>query len=119
MSVNFKPSCYNWASIVQGDTFPAIEFAASGTSTELARVRVTVKDKDGNAELTLDSNTSGVTLNDTTAGSWNYTIGPVSATDTGNMDAGTHSYDLETTDVSGNVRTHFHGFWEILPQITI
>jgi len=118
MSVNLKPSCYNWASVVQGDTFPAIVFAASGTSADLARVRVTVKDKDGNAKLTLDSNTSGVTLNDTTAGSWNYTVGPVSAADTTSIAAGTHSYDLETTDVGGNVRTHFHGFWEILPQIT-
>jgi hypothetical protein len=118
MSANLKPSCYNWASVVQGDTFPAIVFAASGTSTDLARVRVTVKDKDGNAKLTLDSNTSGVTLNDTTAGSWNYTVGPVSAANTTSIAAGTHSYDLETTDVGGVVRTHFHGFWEILPQIT-
>lgn len=111
------PAHFDWDAITQGDTFPAMVFAATGTTTDLARVRVRVKDVDGNQELTLDSDTSGVTIDTATAGSWQYTIGPVSAALTGAMDAGVHSVEIETTDAGGNVATHFRGCWEIVEQI--
>lgn len=118
MSNKKKTACFNWESVKQGDTFNAINFVATGTQTDLARVRVTIKDTEGNTELSLDSATSGITLNSVTAGAWDYTIGPISSTQTGNIDVGIHHYDLETIDVGGNVKTHFQGSWEITSQTT-
>ncbi len=112
------PAKWDWEAITQGDTFPAIVLSATGTTVDLARVRMTVRDVDGVEQLTLDSDTSGITIDTATAGAWQYTIGPISAALTGAMDEGVHNYDIETTDASGNVATHFKGCWEILDQTT-
>lgn len=119
-ALDLTPQTFNWPSVTQGDTFPAINFTASGTGTaaDLSRVRVKIKDTDGNTELSLDSDASGVTINTATAGAWDYTVGPITDTQTTGMDAGTHLYDLEVTDADGTVRTHFKGTWTILDQTT-
>jgi len=118
MSLNLTPETFNWPDVVQGDTFPAINFAASGASANLTRVRVKIKDVDGNTELSLDSDASGVTINTATAGAWDYDVGPITADQTSGMDVGTHLYDLEVTDADGTVRTHFRGTFQILKQST-
>lgn len=117
MSLNLKPLRWDWAAVTVGDTYPACVITETEADTTLSRVRIKIKDADGTLKLTLDSNTSGVTINTATAGAWNFTIAEISASDTGNLTAGFHDYDLEITS-GGKVRTEFAGSWELLPQIT-
>ena len=108
----------DWPRIKQGDTLRAIQFNATGTNAALARVRCKVKHSDGVTLLSLDSNTTGITIDTATAGAWQYTISAITAATTATLASGLHSYDIETTDADGIVETHFDGCWEILPQIT-
>lgn len=114
----YDPAVWDWDGVTQGDTYNAITLSCTGTDYDLSRVRIKFRDSDGTLQLTLDSNTSGVTIDTATAGAWEYTIGPISAALTGGMDAGVHSYDIEVTDASGAVQTHFKGCWEIYEQNT-
>lgn len=108
----------DWPSIKQGDTLRAIVFTATGTTAALSRVRCKVKDADGVTLLSLDSNTTGITIDVATAGAWQYTISQIAAATTAALSDGLHSYDIETTDANGIAETHFEGCWEIRPQIT-
>lgn len=108
----------DWPSIKQGDTLRAIQFNASGTESALARVRCKVKDADGVTLLSLDSDTTGITIDTATAGSWQYTIDQIGRAITETIKSGLHSYDIETTDADGVVETHFEGCWNVGPQIT-
>jgi len=117
MSLNLKPLRWDWASATVGDTYPACVITETEADTTLSRVRIKIKDADGVLKLTLDSNTTGITINNAAAGAWNFTIGEISATDTATLTAGFHDYDLEIT-AGGKVRTEFSGTWELLPQIT-
>jgi hypothetical protein len=113
--LDFTPLCWNWAPITQGDTYPATRITESKAETDLSRVRLKVKNRVGTTLLSLDSNTSTITLTDTTAGSWDFTIPAIA---TGTLEPGTLYYDLETTDAAATVRTEFSGEWRILKQIT-
>jgi len=113
-----KPARMDLPSIKQGDTLRAIAFVSTGTLTALDRVRMKIKDSDGATLLSRDSDTSGITLNVTTAGAWAYTLDLIPAATTAAIAAGLHSYDIETIDADGVVETHFEGCWEITPQIT-
>lgn len=113
-----KPARMDLPTIKQGDTLRAIQFNGSGTNAALTRVRCKIKDADGNTLLSLDSNTSGITIDDSTAGAWQYTISAITAANTATIASGLHNYDIETTDADGIVETHFEGNWEITPQIT-
>lgn len=114
----YEPLRYDLEPIVRGDTFPAIVFSDSSADTDLARVRMQICNSAGTAVVTLDSAASGVTLNTTTAGSWNFTVGPIDKDTTEAMAAGLYAYDLESYDTSGFRRTEFNGTWKIIPQIT-
>ena len=116
--LHLEPLRYDWPSIQRGDTMPAQVFSDTAADTDLSRVRVKICDSDGVKQVTLDSSTSGITINNSTAGSWNFTIDAISSSTTEALAAGLYAYDLETTDSSGYVRTEFEGVWEIRPQIT-
>jgi hypothetical protein len=118
MSVNLEPLRYDWPSVQRGDTFPAINFTDTGADANLSRVRVKICDSNGTVKITLDSNTSGVTINTATAGAWDFTIDAISAATTEALVAGAFAYDLETTDANSVVRTEFEGTWQVDPQIT-
>lgn len=118
MSLDLEPLAYNLPTIVRGDTMPAIVFADTSADTDLSRVRMKVCDSSGSIALTLDSATSGITINASTAGAWNFTVGPITAAQTEALTAGLFAYDLETTDTAGSVRTEFNGTWRIKAQIT-
>ena len=118
MSLNFTPLRFDLSAITRGDTFPAIQFEDSAAGTDLTRVRMKVCNASGSTVISLDSDASGITINSSTAGSWDFTIGPISAATTEDLAAGLYAYDIETIDSVGTVRTEFDGNWEILPQIT-
>jgi len=118
MAINLSPQAWDWASITRGDTYPACNLTATGTDTNLARARIKIRNADGGLLLTLDSNTSGITINTATAGAWDYTIDAISSATTSSLPVGIHLYDLEVTGANGVVSTHFKGYWEILAQIT-
>lgn len=116
MALDLTPLKWDWAPITQGDTFPATLITETSADTDLSRVRVKIKAAGStSAALFLDSQTTGVTIGNATAGAWSFTIGAIS---TSSLAAGVYSYDLETTDSAGTVRTEFSGTWEILTQIT-
>lgn len=116
MALDLTPLRWDWSPVTQGDTFPACQITETSADTDLSRVRVKIKAAGStSAALTLDSSTTGITIGSATAGDWAFTIGAIS---TGSLTAGVYSYDLETTDSAGTVRTEFSGTWEILTQIT-
>ena len=117
MALDLTPLRWDWAGITAGDTYPASNITETEADTTLARVRVKIK-LAGVVALTLDSNASGITLNSTSAGGWDFTIDAISAATTAGLAAGYYDYDLETTGSNGVVRTEFTGNWEIFPQIT-
>lgn len=117
MALNLTPLVWDWASVTVGDTFPAANVTETASVTAFVRVRIKIRNQDGVLKLTLDSATSGVTINTTTAGAWDFDIDEISPADTGSLTAGIHNYDLEITDDSGIVRTEFTGSWTLLPQI--
>ena len=117
MALNLAPLVWDWEGITAGDTYPACNITETEADTTLARVRVKIK-LDGTLKLTLDSDSTGVTLNSTGAGGWDFTIDAIPAATTATLAAGYYDYDLETTDTNGTVRTEFSGCWPILGQIT-
>lgn len=118
MALDLRPLRWDWAAVKQGDTYPACTITETESDSALTRVRIKVKDSSGATALTLDSNTSGITINTATGGEWDFTIGAISAATTATLTAGYYDYDLETTCANGVVRTEFEGSWEILAQIT-
>jgi hypothetical protein len=117
MALDLTPLFWNWPGITQGDTYPACNFTETEADSTLARVRCKIK-LAGVTVLTLDSDTTGVTLNATGAGAWDFTIDAISAATTTGLAAGYYDYDIQTTDGNGVVRTEFKGNWEIFSQIT-
>ena len=116
--MDLTPLKWNWPAVIQGDTYPATQITESASDTDLARVRVKVADVDGVTAITLDSDTTGVTITTATAGAWDFQIDAIQSATTTSLPAGIYSYDLETTDDAGTVRTEFSGSWQIHPQIT-
>lgn len=85
-----------WGGFTFGiDSSDDTEYAAA-----LSRVRMTWKDSDGTAALTIDSNTAGqITINTATAYAWNFTVEPRALS----LTAGVYSWAVETTDADGVV----------------
>jgi hypothetical protein len=117
MSVNLKPLRWDLPAVTVGDTFPAINFQFDGEGT-LLRVRAKIKDVDGALQLTMDSETTGMTINTATDGAWDFDLDVISDAVMETLDAGIHFYDLEYTSSTGTVRTLLSGQWEILSEIT-
>lgn len=116
--LDLTPLCDNWDSVTQGDTYPAQRYQVAGTENALTRVRCKVKNRLGTTLLNLDSNTTGITITTATAGAWEFTIAAFTAAVMEEIEDGTHSYDIETTDSSGTVFTDFSGTWTVLKQTT-
>lgn len=117
MPINLLPEKWNLPSVVCGDTLPATNFLYPGSGT-LSRVRVKAKDSAGATVLSLDSDTSGVTINTATSGAWDWDIDEVSAATTAGIAAGNYKYDMETITSAGTVRTLLGGNWCLLEQVT-
>lgn len=117
MALDLKPLRWDWPAVTTGDTFPAIRITEFESEESLERVRVSItRSGESSPSLTLDSETSGVTIETASAGAWDFTIdaiNPVALT------AGNYAYDIETTDGAGTIRTEFSGTWPILSEITI
>lgn len=113
MAIDLKPLHWDWPPVTKGDTYPAFQITETEADSDLSRVRVFIKDTDGAALLTLDSNDSGVTINTATAGAWDFTVGPITADQTEALGSAFFSHEIETTDSAGTVRTEFAGSWQI------
>ena len=119
MAINLKPLRWDWPDLTAGDTFPEIRVQESSSTTDCATVRVKIKPETSEtASLTLLSSGAGVTIDDGTAGQWDFTINEIAASDTEDLAPGNYRYDIEVTDSAGTVRTEFSGFWRILTQVT-
>ena len=116
--ISSKPLQWNWRSVTQGNTFPATNIVESLSDTDLVRVQIKFKDVDGVLLVDLDSDDVGITINDATAGSWDFTIDAMDAATTATFDPGKYYYDLKITDSAGIVNTDFKDEWTILPRIT-
>lgn len=115
-SLNLDPLVMPWPRVTTGDTFPAMRITETRSDTALVRVRVKVKAQGSDVtNLDLDSDTTGITITTATAGAWDFQIDRI---DTVSLAAGWYSYDLESTDDAGTVKTEFKGSWQILPKIT-
>jgi len=117
MALNLIPFQWNWATIKAGDTYPAAtitEDAGGDGDTTLVRVRCKIKDSDGSTYIILDSENDGITINDSSAGAWDFTIESFTAPSV----AGIYNLDLEWTDSANVVTTATAGTWEILAQST-
>lgn len=114
MALDLKPLRWDWPEVVTGDTFPAINITESDHESDLERVRIKfVLSGATSPSLTLDSDATGITIND--AAAWDFTIDAINPV---TLEAGVYSYDLETTDAAGTIRTEFAGTWPILSEIT-
>lgn len=114
MALDLKPLRWDWAAVVAGDTYPATNITESEHDSNLERVRIKITLSGATSpSLSLDSDTTGITIND--AATWDFTIGAIQ---TSSLAAGVYSYDLETTDAAGTIRTEFAGTWPIISQVT-
>lgn len=112
--LDLRPSRFDWPPVTKGDTYPAANITIDGADSTLSRVRIKFKACNSTTTaLTLDSSTSGVTIND--AASWDFTIDQI---DEVTLAAGTYRYDLETISADGTIMTELAGTWEILSEIT-
>ena len=120
MALNLQPLTWHWEPVPKGDTYPAANITESSSDAALVRVKVEIK-ANGNttSSLVLDSSDTGITLNSTGAGSWDFTIDAISAATTDLLDEQYYAYQLKTTDANGVVRTEFQGTWEVTPQIPV
>ena len=109
---------WDWKPTKRGDTKPAVSISLDNRETTLSRVRCKVVDKDGAEALSLDSDTSGITLDTTSAPTWEFTLDVITAATTEALTAGSFSQDIETTDSAGTVKTWTEGTWVITPQST-
>lgn len=112
MALDLTPLRWDWVGVTKGDTYPACNITETEADTALSRVRVIIK-LAGVVILTLDSDTTGVTLNGTGAGGWDFTIDEISAATTATLAAGYYDYEIKSTGSNGVVRTEFEGNWEI------
>jgi len=83
---------YDFPCITRGDTLFAINFATTGFSYGVSRVIVdfTLSGATSPA-LTLDSTTSGVTINSGAAGNLDFTVGPITDETTATLTAGVYA----------------------------
>lgn len=116
MAVNYTPLAYDWPSITKGDTYSPQRIQETLSDTGCARVRVEVRNSKGEIVITRDSDVSGITIADSTAGAWDFTIDAFTAAETGALPVGTYSCNIEVTDSAGSERTEFKGYWKIKAQ---
>ena len=117
MPIDILPEKWNLPSVLVGDTLPATNFLYPGSGT-LARVRMKVKDAAGATVLSLDSDTSGMTINVATTLAWDWDMDEVAAATTAGIAAGSYKYDMETVTSAGTVRTLLGGNWCLPEQVT-
>jgi hypothetical protein len=68
------------------------------------------------ASLTLDSDDTGVTINDDAAGAWDYTIDEISAATTDTLSPGYYTVTMTLTQSDGSVVVASKGVWKILAK---
>lgn len=101
----------------KGDTWDGLTWTISDVSEDdteyastLTLARFQLQSENGAVALTLTSQTSGeVTINTASANAWSVTVEPRIL----NLDAGTYSFGLETTDADGVVKTRMAGIQEV------
>jgi hypothetical protein len=118
MSCNLKPRRKDLIPVTRGDTYPAINFTASGTENALSSVAMSVYIAGGTSPALTLSNGSGITITDATAGSWAFTIDEMTPATTEALTAGIYFYDIQTVDSAGVKKTRLAGSWAILTQVT-
>ena len=75
MELDLTPLEWDWTPVTKGDTFPSIRIQETSSEVDCARVRVKIKASGvATAALELDSDASGITITDGTAGAWDFTI---------------------------------------------
>lgn len=115
MALDLTPLRWDWSPVVSGDTYPAASIIGAGQTENLARVRITVRAAGSTSDaLVLDSDATGITITNTAAASWAFTIAAITEVP---LDAGEYSYQLETTTTGDTRRTYFIGNWKILSNI--
>lgn len=108
---------WDWKPLVRGTTRRAVAITSTDADVILSRVVVVIEEQGrDSAKITLDSNVSGVTIADGTAGQWNFTIDPISASITGALNPVFHTLYVTLTDSNGNVLEPIKGTWQILPK---
>ena len=113
-SASEKPAVWDWASTVQGATKAAMSVTEDSYGADLSAVSVVVeKYGSDSAALSLSSG-SGVTINDATAGQWDFDIGPITAAQTASLVPGFYDVRLTITDSNGVVIPLTKGSWQIL-----
>ena len=102
---------FTWPDQVTGTTLKARTFAVTvnGSAPASSLSAVSVKfAKDGVVTLT-------PTVTITSAGAWQFTVGPVAASGMG-LAEGIHDFDIKTTDAAGTVEKYISGTLNILPS---
>lgn len=108
---------WDWSPTVKGATRRAAVITSADADVTLSRVVVTIEPQGSDvAKLTLDSSASGVTLTSGTAGAWSFTVGPITAAQTGALTPGFYTINMTLTDSNGNVLEPVKGKWQIEPK---
>lgn len=105
--------------VVTGDTWDGLtncRFSSTGSAfgSTLSKVRMDFKSSDGTTGLQLTSvGSGGITID--SAADWTFTVSPVVIT----MAAGVWSFDIETTDSAGVIKTRVAGILTVIDATTV
>lgn len=112
------PSFITLSPVVTGDTWDGLtdcSFSSTGSAfgSTLSKVRMNFKQADGTTGLQLTTvGSGGIVIDDATA--WEFTVSPVVIT----MAAGVWSFDIETTDSAGIIKTRLGGILTVVSTST-
>jgi hypothetical protein len=112
-----KPGSFNFPDTLKGDTFEGVEFTLenNGSPVDLTGSSIEMMVKlvaTGTSALTVSTPSSGLTITDASNGVFEFDEQIIS------IDAGQYVYDIEVTDVSGDVLTYVSGTWLICQDVT-
>jgi len=108
---------WNWRPTTQGNTRPATRFLESLSESDLASVDVRLKLPGSTvADITLTVG-DGVTIDDATAGQWDFSIDEMTPETTDGYAAGCYSFEIEVTDDAGTKTPIAKGNWNLIARI--
>lgn len=122
MLQEYRPQPWDWEEIVTGCTYPPARLTEpvggeNLSTTILDRVVITIQARDSNVDaLVLDSDTTGVTLLNTAAGAWDFTVDEISATDMEDLPAGDYDVTMMIYHDTDKKVCASKGTWKILPE---